>query len=135
MPSGIYKHAKGVFKQSDYQKSRAREVHLIHGHAPKRGKESPEYVSWRAMIHRCRNVKATNYKWYGARGIEVCDRWLKFVNFLSDMGIKPTPKHTIERIDHEKGYEPMNCRWATRAEQAKSRRKPKKHVLFERRKA
>ena len=74
-------------------------------------KRSPTYNSWSNMIQRCRNPKATDYEHYGGKGISVCDSWLLFDNFISDMGERPD-KHTLDRKDSEKGYAPGNCRWA-----------------------
>lgn len=76
----------------------------------------PIYRVWASMIQRCANKKFTTYVNYGARGISVCDRWLKFVNFYNDMGDRPSPIHCIDRIDNDGNYEPQNCRWTTVAE-------------------
>jgi hypothetical protein len=82
----------------------------------------PEYKTWIAMKTRCYNPNAAFYKYYGGKGIGVCDRWLNnFINFLNDMGRKPTPKHQIDRIDSNKNYEPANCRWVTAKTNSRNR--------------
>lgn len=94
----------------------------------------PEYNSWRAMIDRCNNPKNVHYHLYGGRGITICDRWQKpaatgFINFLEDMGKKPFPKMSIDRINNDKGYEPSNCRWASQSEQMLNSSKAKRYAI------
>lgn len=84
---------------------------------------TPTYRSWDTLIQRCTNPASTNFPRYGARGIRVCDRWLKFEHFLADMGERPLGL-SIERRDNEKGYEPGNCVWATAREQRMNQRRP-----------
>lgn len=72
------------------------------------------------MLTRCRNEKSDNYKYYGGKGIDVCERWGSFDNFLVDMGLRPNGT-TLDRKDNNGNYEPNNCVWSTKAEQMKNR--------------
>ncbi len=81
---------------------------------------TPEYHTWMQMRDRCNNPNNNHYYRYGSRGIKVCRRWDNFKLFLADMGLKPTPDHSIERKNNDKGYSPSNCVWATSGEQARN---------------
>jgi hypothetical protein len=84
---------------------------------------TPEWTAWSQMRYRCERPTHAQWLDYGGRGIAVCQRWRdSFEAFLSDMGPRPTPRHSIDRIDNDRGYAPGNCRWATASEQNKNRR-------------
>lgn len=90
---------------------------ISHGDARK-GREAPEYRTWSRMLTRCTNPNDAAYHRYGGRGIVVCSRWAtSYEAFLSDMGRRPTPFHSIDRINNDGNYEPGNCRWATKRQQ------------------
>lgn len=88
-------------------------------------KNDPLYRTYRDMKARCFNKNTRNYKYYGGRGITVCDRWLGidgFSNFKKDVGNRPTPNHSLDRINVDGNYEPLNVRWATVRQQMVNKR-------------
>jgi hypothetical protein len=82
------------------------------------------------MITRCTNAKSNRWKYYGGRGVKVCERWLKYENFLADMGERPSSRHSIDRMDVDGNYEPGNCRWATAIEQGSNMRTTRMVTAF-----
>lgn len=95
---------------------------LKHGQAGR----TTEYRSWTAMLRRCENPNTDDWPRYGGRGIRVCARWHEFVNFYADMGRKPGPKYSIDRLDNDRDYEPDNCQWATPKQQARNKLQPQR---------
>lgn len=85
-----------------------------------------EYTCWISMKTRCLNPNTDDFKHYGGRGISICQRWLdSYESFLADMGRRPSPKHSIDRINVDGNYAPENCRWATASEQRRNQRSMK----------
>ena len=84
--------------------------------------KAPEYNAWRSMYQRCNNPNSPEYHNYGGRGIKVCSRWREsFDNFYADMGPRPSPQHSMDRIDTNGDYKPDNCRWATPLQQSNNK--------------
>lgn len=91
-----------------------------HGHSPGSGC-SLTYASWKNMLSRCKYPDQKGFKYCGAQGIQVCDRWRIFENFLADIGERPSKLHSLDRIERDHDYGPGNCRWATRREQDRNK--------------
>jgi len=117
----IGKHLRGgkVKSCGCFKDENTRLRSLKHGCANK----TAEYRAWRHMKSRCYNPNVYNYPNYGGRGIIVCERWLNsFDIFLADMGERPSAKHSIDRINSNGNYEPLNCKWSTTHEQSRNLR-------------
>ena len=116
------------FREHDYKKSREwveKNQEKVKQNASDYAKKRPGHCCYRTMINRCYSPKNDHYHCYGGRGITVCERWLGkngYANFIEDMGERPSPKHTIERLNVNGNYEPNNCTWATRKAQGRNRR-------------
>lgn len=98
-------------------------------HGRTRGKRRTRaYACWMSMRQRCTNPNTHGFQWYGGRGIKVCERWLKFENFLEDMG-EPPLGLSLDRINSDGDYEPANCRWADWPTQESNRRDNRRVVI------
>lgn len=112
--------------QAEYR--HIQKANFQHGHNS-RPKCSPTYSSWAAMRGRCEYPNMNGYKNYGGRGINVCERWKDFKNFLADMGERPSLDYSIERVNVNGNYEPKNCAWLLKRDQWKNTRKNAGYVL------
>lgn len=123
---GEYVTVSGYNLRAGLRKCCARNGHFWAGSQPPSliAQHPSEHQSWRSMCERCFRKENKKHRHYGGRGITVCERWQNsFANFFSDMGAKPTPKHTIDRINNDGNYEPSNCKWSTNKEQSRNMRR------------
>jgi hypothetical protein len=104
--------------------ARRQPKNVIHGLA-----HTSEYRTWQGMLRRCENPDEASYHNYGGRGIRVCERWHSFESFYADMGTKPSPRHSLDRINNDGNYEPGNCRWATSKQQCRNTRRTQRFEI------
>jgi hypothetical protein len=96
---------------------------LKHGHSPWKGPHTPEYMIWHSMKRRCQSPKDRAYHHYGGRGIKVSEEWQTFANFIRDMGQRPSPDHSLDRINNNGPYCKENCAWTLRVDQMNNTRR------------
>lgn len=102
-----------------YSRENSRRVNTKHGL-----NKTPEHRAWVEMKRRCSDSSRPGYHNYGGRGIKVAAQWLNdFSQFLADMGTKPSPEYSLDKIDNDKDYGPDNCRWANKITQARNQRR------------
>lgn len=120
MPKGVYKKSveHGRALSAALQGNRNGEIHGASG----RESRGPEYIAWQNMRARCNRPTHPRFYDYGGRGITVAPEFDYFPNFLAAVGLRPSSRHSLDRIDNEGNYEPGNVRWATTAEQAANKR-------------
>lgn len=95
----------------------------VHGQHTRLNGKTKEYIAWDRMKSRCSNPKNRSYRWYGAKGVTVCEQWLKsFSEFFKHVGKSPTEKHSLDRINTFGNYEPGNVKWSTYLEQNNNKR-------------
>lgn len=121
-PAGPLKQGRTTSCGCNRYNKPSRKRHGHAGYSLRKIPASPTYKVWRAMVVRCTKPYAQGYDHYGKAGIGVCNEWMRFDNFLADMGERPSTLHSLDRIDSAGNYEPKNCRWATAIEQATNRK-------------
>mgnify|MGYP003558868412 CR=1 FL=1 len=108
--------------QIELTSARSKVINRTHGATANR-RPTTEWAAWMSMKDRCNNPNHRYYGHYGGRGIKISDEWLVFTQFLADMGNKPDPTYSLDRIDNNKGYCKENCRWASRLQQSNNTRR------------
>ena len=117
--SGNLKNSNTTSCGCNSSKHRLSKMSITHGQTI--GGNTTEYIIWLRMKERCLKPKCPEYKYYGARGIKICDEWMDFSTFLRDMGFRPNGL-TLERNENNGNYEKSNCRWASRKDQSRNKR-------------